>query len=306
MSYQTGTTHYNLPQTVGTDKRDWFDTNQAFADVDAALYGVVQQSATDHSDIVTMKGDISDLKAADTQFGLDLAETNGRVTTLEQHEGDDAEAIQDLADMFCPLEEAAAEADVAVANGRMFRYNGVLYRATADIAIGDTIVPNTNCVATNMENELDNGGATVTAAEVTYDNTSSGLTADDVQEAIDEINTSLAHKGNVRYYNGNLQQYNGSTWVNVQIGGSMPTLNYSNPLHNFTSGNLTFTATKECYLTGTVVAGSAITGNINNANIIYNGSSGVTGFIPPIKIMSGDVVTVSAACANLYVFDVVS
>ena len=194
MSYQTGTTHYNLPQTVGTDKRDWFDTNQAFADVDSALYGVVQQNATDHSDIATMKDDISDLKAADTQFGLDLAETNGRVTTLEQHEGADAEAIQDLADMFCPLEEASAEADVRVDNRRMFRYNGVLYRATDDIAIGDTIVPNTNCRATNMEYELDTFTPTVEAGDVTYDNTSSGMTADDVQEAIDELHTSLSKK----------------------------------------------------------------------------------------------------------------
>ena len=38
MSYAHGTSHYNLPQTVGTDKRDWFDTNQAFANVDADLY----------------------------------------------------------------------------------------------------------------------------------------------------------------------------------------------------------------------------------------------------------------------------
>lgn len=38
MSYRVGTTHYNLPQTESTDKRDWSDTNQAFADLDAAVY----------------------------------------------------------------------------------------------------------------------------------------------------------------------------------------------------------------------------------------------------------------------------
>lgn len=38
MSYANGTTHYNLPLTQGTDKRDWSDTNQAFEDLDAAVY----------------------------------------------------------------------------------------------------------------------------------------------------------------------------------------------------------------------------------------------------------------------------
>ena len=53
MSYATGTTHYNLPQTAGTDKRDWSDTNQAFADVDAALYQASQDASTAIADAAT-------------------------------------------------------------------------------------------------------------------------------------------------------------------------------------------------------------------------------------------------------------
>lgn len=37
MSYAQGTPNFNLPQTQGSDKRDWTDTNQAFADLDAAV-----------------------------------------------------------------------------------------------------------------------------------------------------------------------------------------------------------------------------------------------------------------------------
>lgn len=37
MSYARGTTNYNLPQTQGTDKRDWSDTNTAFAAIDTAI-----------------------------------------------------------------------------------------------------------------------------------------------------------------------------------------------------------------------------------------------------------------------------
>lgn len=46
MSYAVGTTHYNLPQTQGTDKRDWSDTNQAFADIDAAIYEAGDDAST--------------------------------------------------------------------------------------------------------------------------------------------------------------------------------------------------------------------------------------------------------------------
>ncbi len=48
MSYRVGTTNYNLPQTEGTDKRDWADTNQAFADIDSAI-----KTASDDATLAT-------------------------------------------------------------------------------------------------------------------------------------------------------------------------------------------------------------------------------------------------------------
>lgn len=45
MSYRVGTTHYNLPLTEGNDKRDWADTNQAFEDLDAAVYEAASDSS---------------------------------------------------------------------------------------------------------------------------------------------------------------------------------------------------------------------------------------------------------------------
>lgn len=176
MSYANGTTHYNLPQTVGTDKRDWFDTNQAFSDLDAAVYGVVEQSGTDHGDIAAIKSTIADLQGADIQFQSDLNNTNGRVSTLEQNAVTDEAAIDDLADMFCPLEVATAQSDIDVAQGRMFRYNDVLYVATTAIAIGDTIVPNTNCVATNMEEELSQINTALSDVVIMQSRSSSSIT----------------------------------------------------------------------------------------------------------------------------------
>lgn len=48
--------------------------------------------------------------------------------------------------------EADAEADSAYAIGDVFVYDGKLYKATAAIAVNDTIIPNTNCTETNIAN----------------------------------------------------------------------------------------------------------------------------------------------------------
>ena len=97
MSYATGTTHYNLPQTVGTDKRDWTDTNQAFADVDAALYQAQQDASGAASDVSavdtrvttlegkmsTAEGKISILEASDTTQDTAILNLQNRVTAIE-------------------------------------------------------------------------------------------------------------------------------------------------------------------------------------------------------------------------------
>lgn len=64
----------------------------------------------------------------------------------------------DAVAMIEPSEEASATSAHAYAVGEHFIYNGTLYRATAAIAIGDTITPDTNCVATNVMSEVESGG----------------------------------------------------------------------------------------------------------------------------------------------------
>lgn len=159
MSYATGTAHYNLPQTVGTDKRDWFDTNQAFYDIDEATYGAVQQSTSTATAVTalttrvgTAEENIADLQASRT---TDEARISTLETVTSQHTTDIADVRADALDMICAVDEGTAQvASVAVSEGNYFRYNDVLYMATTDIAVGDTIVPNTNCRATNVATEL--------------------------------------------------------------------------------------------------------------------------------------------------------
>lgn len=107
---------------------------------------------------------------------------------------------------------------------------------------------------------------------------------------------------------------NGTTWQKIG-GGGMPILDYTNPLHTFTSTNKTYTATKECYLMGTFCADTVssyltINGKIlayrSSNNDLYNGV-----FIPCTRLSADDVVVANVVSAfdtspRLFVFDVES
>ena len=158
MSYARGTEHYNLPQTVGTDKRDWFDTNTAFENVDADLYSAKQTADNTASDVAslttrvgTAEGDISSLATRVGTAEGDISALQGSVTGL----GNDlADVKADLRDAICSVVEPDATADYAHAVDSYFWYNDTLYITTVAIAVGDTIVPNTNCNTTNVTTEI--------------------------------------------------------------------------------------------------------------------------------------------------------
>lgn len=160
MSYANGTTHYNLPLTTGSDKRDWADTNQAYTDVDAALYGAVQDTAQAELDIDALKTRMDTAEGNISTNAGDIFALNTRLTTAEGTIVSQGNAITDvrgdLEDMICAYNEATATSTHAYTIGDYFVYNDVLYIATAPIGIGDTIVPDTNCSTTNVTVELQN------------------------------------------------------------------------------------------------------------------------------------------------------
>lgn len=159
MSYANGTQFYNLPQTVGTDKRDWFDTNAAFAAIDAALHAAVVGQAADAEAISTINtklaADEADIAALQTASTTQAASISALQTAVNGQATQIADVRQDAEDMITANNEgAAATSTRAYSVGDRFIYNDVLYNATAPIAIGDTIVPNTNCEATNVDTEI--------------------------------------------------------------------------------------------------------------------------------------------------------
>lgn len=159
MGYTNETTHYSIPLPLGSDKTTPMDYNTSAQEVDTVLFEAKTDSA-------------SALQKAN-QLQQDLATTNGnvtavtgRVTTLEgtvttqgqsilQNTQDISDVRADALDMIVAKDEGTAQvAIVAVAKGEYFRYNDVLYIATKAIGVGNTIVPNTNCKATNVGTEL--------------------------------------------------------------------------------------------------------------------------------------------------------
>lgn len=200
MSYVNSTEFYNIPLFEETDLYNPMDYNSAMEAIDTAIHGAV----TDAENAVSTAGSASDVATAaaaavETLSG-EVAEANGKITALQtnvlnlDNKVDDIK--DDALDMICAFVEPTAQigddpqSTHNYSIGDYFRYNDVLYKATAAIHIGDTIVPNTNCVATNVTSELESGTAAsqVSLAPIT------GMSADDVQEGIEELNTSLTWK----------------------------------------------------------------------------------------------------------------
>ena len=160
MSYAKGTTHYNLPLTEGSDKRDWFDTNEPYTQIDAALHTAVEDTDTLKSEVATLQSDmteaqtdIKDIKAYDA---LNDVKVSALQTLTAQHTVDIEDVRQDSEDMICAIEEGSATASYAHAVGEYFRYNDTLYITTVAINVGDTIVPDVNCSTTDIVSKLGN------------------------------------------------------------------------------------------------------------------------------------------------------
>lgn len=165
MSYAVGTPHYNLPQTTGNDKRDWFDTNQAFLALDGDVYDAkttADSVAQDMSDVVqsvenlgtrvgTAEGDIDNLESGLATANENIGINATAIGNLSTQVGD---VKQDMKDAICSIEETSATAQYRHEVGTFFWYNDTLYKTTVLIPVGNTIVPNTNCETTNVTTEL--------------------------------------------------------------------------------------------------------------------------------------------------------
>lgn len=279
MSYEHGTTHYNLPQTVGSDTRDWFDTNEAFADIDAAIYSAGQTAEQSVQDLTEVKTDIQSLKDADIAMTGRVDGIDGRVETAElkidRLQDEIIDDNQDLKDAICSIEEASATAAYAHATGEFFWYNDTLYKATTNIAIGQQIVPDTNCKTTNITTELLEGGQ----GGVEIDDTVVSATKVwSSYKTNNEISTASAAKtGDTRWYSGKLQYYTGSAWVDAEIGGTMGDLDFANAVT--LTGD--YTPSKSGAIMGSFTASSGLVElQVDGSTVARAGTTAVNILVP--------------------------
>lgn len=232
MSYTNETTHFGIPLPLGSDLTTPMDYNTAAEAVDAALWQAGQDASTASSEAAgAVETANATAEALETLSGT-VGTQGSAISTLQARmtgaENEISDVRSDLEDMITAFNEPTATSTHNYSIDDYFIYNDVLYKATAAINIGDTIVPNSNCSATNVMTEMSSGGGgSVAAADVSYDDVVTQLSANNVQAAIVALKTLI---DNI-----------------PQGGGSMIALDFANPIKTFGASD-TYTAQDGDYL----------------------------------------------------------
>lgn len=159
MGYTNTTTHYSLPQYVATDKPKYLtDFNQTMDAIDTQMYANAQAAATADGKAVAAK-DTAD--GAVTSIGTLNTQINGDVSD--------------------PSDRGLA-GDVSDNSGAINTINSLIGNGTPTTT-DKTIIGAIN----EIYADITGGGTAVQAVNVSYDNTTSGLSATNVEAAIDEV-----------------------------------------------------------------------------------------------------------------------
>lgn len=188
MSHAGQTLHYGLPQYEGTDIiNPLVDTNDAYEKIDEAIYNVADAAATAVQTANEVKEDIEGTGGVDSRI-------SALVTRMDAVETKNVE--QDTSILGVQQALATTNGNVATNTQNISDLNTTVQGHTTSIGNLSTRVQACENADTALDvrvTALENAPSPSmpTAADVSYDNTSSGLTADDVQEAIDELNGKI-------------------------------------------------------------------------------------------------------------------
>ena len=210
------TVNYDLCQYEGSDKTSYLiNYNGDMLKIDTAIKG-----AKDAADNAQSKANTADGKADANASSISTLDTQ-------------INGVSGLA------------ADVTAVQGSVNTINSLI--GTGEPTTQDkTIIGAINELAAEMPSPV----TSLAASAVTYDNTASGLTADDVQEALDEIVAALPSAGAVELQTGTLtagqtsvvltfasQTISATTLIDVYVEGG---LNYDSIATTSTTVTLTF------------------------------------------------------------------
>lgn len=159
MAHSNATTNYNLPQFVSTDKPAWLtDVNTAYSDIDTGMHNA--QVAADNAQSDATQA-LSDASSAGTTATAADAKASG--------------AIASISNSF--------DTTATYTTGDLVMYNNLLYKCIVDVLTPGSWTGTANWERTTIESEIDG----LAASNIAYSNTESGLNADNVQDAIDEV-----------------------------------------------------------------------------------------------------------------------
>lgn len=198
MGFTNTTSHYNLPQYVATDKPKYLtDFNQTMEAIDTQMYTNAQAAATADGKAVAAKdtadGAVSSIGTLNTQINGDVSDPSDR--GLAGDVSDNSGAINTINSLIGNGTPTTTDKTIIGAINEIY---ADITGGGTDVTAGNVSYVNTTSglTATDVQAAIDElaqgSGGTVEADDVSYDNTSSGLAATNVQGAIDEVNGKIA------------------------------------------------------------------------------------------------------------------
>lgn len=185
MSATNVTTYYEFPVFVGSDKPAWLvDWNGAMNAIDSAIHEAKAEADANASNIASLQSSVTSLSGSVESQGSSITSLTQSLTSLQG-------TVNTITSLIGNGEPTTQDKTII----------GAINELKADI------------------DALDPSGQGVQAENVSYDNTDSGLTADDVQSAIDEIVSALPSGSTSEIQRGTLTA--GQTSVALQFSANV-------------------------------------------------------------------------------------
>lgn len=170
MSATNVTTYYEFPVFVGSDKPAWLvDWNGAMNAIDSAIHVAKAEADANATNIASLQSSVTSLSGSVESQGSSITSLIQSLTSLQG-------TVNTITSLIGNGEPTTQDKTII----------GAINELKADI------------------DALDPSGEGVQAENVSYDNTDSGLTATDVQSAIDELASAIPSAAAVEIQRGSL------------------------------------------------------------------------------------------------------
>lgn len=213
MSATNSTANYELPIFLATDKPAWLtDWNGAMSAIDTAIHTAQATADGAQTTAGAATADISTINAS-------LTTITGNITSLTTSVNSNTGAINTINSLIGNGEPTTTDKTLIGAINEIY---GIITGGSNPIEADNVAYDNTTSglTASNVQAAIDEivsgSGVTVEADDVTYDNTASGLTAANVQAAIDEVVTMIPSASEIKVMSITLpSNITAQTWMKI-------------------------------------------------------------------------------------------